>query len=101
MPGINGDEPELVSIVREGEKERRESYKEKISLYLKSKGFKISYKKDTLILDFKDKEEIHEVFYCLAFKNKVPEEKKNEIDKFLDARVHNYKDEFYIIHAEF
>ncbi|MFH1308379.1 MAG: hypothetical protein ABIH72_06015 [archaeon] len=103
LPGIKGNEPELISIQNKNEKERRINYRKIISDYLLSKGFKITYKENILRLDFKDAQEIKEVFYCLAFKNKVsefPEEVKGKIDEFLEKKVHNFQDGFYCIIAE-
>ncbi len=102
IPGIEGDEPKLVSIVRKNERQRREKMKKEISSFLKKKGFKINFKQGILNLDFKDKKEIRETFYCLAFKNdeKTLSRYRNKINKFLDDKVHNFKDGFYILHAE-
>jgi hypothetical protein len=100
MPGIKGDEPELVSIVKPGEKQRRKDYKRQISEYLSSKGYQVSHKQGTLTLAFANEQEIRETFYQLAFKNEVPPDKKSEVDAFLDPRTHNFKDGFYIIIGE-
>jgi ubiquinone/menaquinone biosynthesis C-methylase UbiE len=102
MPGIKGDEPKLVSLVRKGEKERRLKYREQITKYLNSKGFKVreDYKDTIIHLVFANEKEIQEVFHCLSFKNEsLPVKIKQKVDKFLANRVKSYKDGFYIIHG--
>ncbi|OGJ21477.1 hypothetical protein A3K73_00735 [Candidatus Pacearchaeota archaeon RBG_13_36_9] len=99
LPGMDGDEPELVSIVKPGEKERRRDYKKHITSYFKGKGYEVKTKYGLLKLDFKNKEEIRDVFYCMAFHGEELGDKKEQIDKFLDARTHNFADGFYILHA--
>jgi ubiquinone/menaquinone biosynthesis C-methylase UbiE len=99
MPGIKGDEPKLISLIRKGERKRRLEYKEFISNYLTSKDFKVDFKENILKLEFFDEQEIRDVFYSLAFKNKLTEKEKIKINKFLDKRVRTFKDGFYIIHG--
>ena len=99
MPGIKGDEPKLVSILRQGEKERRIQYRDNIIKHFEERGYRTEIKYGILKLDFKDEEEIRGVFYCLAFKNEELGKKKKRVDKFLDKRVHDFKDGFYIVHA--
>lgn len=100
MPGINDDLVKMKSLVFPGEKEKREEYKRKISRYLKQKGMKVSYKEETLKLDFADEEEIKGVFYCFDFKNQDIGDKKKKVDAFLEKRVHNLKNSFYCIIGE-
>jgi len=102
MPGIKGDEPKLVSIVRKGEKERRIGYREQITKYLKSKGLRVNddYKDRILEMVFSDEKEIKGVYNCLAFKNEsIPLKARQKVDKFLASRVKSYKNGFYIIHG--
>jgi len=99
LPGINGDEPLLVSITNPGEVERRKSYRDNITEYLQQKGYSVNIKEGILKLDFKDTNEIREVFYCMAFHGEELGDKKEQVDKFLDARTHNFADGFYILHA--
>ena len=100
LPGIKGDEPKLVSLIKPQEKERRLEYKQKISDYLRTKGYFLDYKEGMLKLDFASSEEIRDTFYCLAFKNESTDKQKTKVNKFLDSRTHNFKDGFYCIHAE-
>lgn len=111
MPGIDDDITKMISIVRPGEKERRDGYKDQISKYLEGKGFKIDYKEATLKLDFENFDEIAGVFYCFDFKNWEADtaskdavghigDKKEKIDEFLGNRVHNLQDGFYCLHGE-
>ena len=100
MPGTHGDEPDLVSIVRFGEKERREEYRRKISNALVSYGFFVNYKSDILKLDYKNFQEIKEVYYCLAFKNEALLDKKQDVDVFLSDKVHDFKNGFYCLWGE-
>ena len=99
LPGINGDEPNLVSIVKPGEIERRKAYREQIVSYFKGKGYKVNIRGGILKLDFKSKEEIREVFYCMAFHGEELGDKKEQVDKFLYSKAHNFSDGFYILHA--
>ncbi len=99
IPGIEGDEPELVSIVKPGEKERRIAYREKVTSYFEERGYSTSLKEGILKLDFASEQEIRETFYCFAFHGTELGDKKEPVDRFLDARVHDFKDGFYILHA--
>ena len=102
MPGIKGDEPKLVSLSRKGEKERRESYRAKITRYFNSKGWRVNddYKEKILRLEFANEKEIQGVFNCIAFKNaSLPVKVRQNVDRYLATRAKNFKDGFYIIHA--
>jgi len=100
MPGIKGDEPKLVSLIRPGEKQRRKKYKTIVSKYLRSKKYKVDFKDNILKMNFKNKQEIRQTYYSLAFRNDLTPSQKNKVNKFLDKRIHNYKNGFYCIHAE-
>jgi SAM-dependent methyltransferase len=100
IPGIEGDEPKLISIVEKHEEKQRKQYKKAISDYLFNKGYKIKYQEDILRLEFKDEQEIYEVFKCLAFKNQVLADKEKEVKRFLSYRVRNFQDGFYCLIAE-
>jgi len=100
MPGIKGDEPKLVSLVRRGEMKRRREYKQKISGFLSAAGFKVSSKEEILRLVFKDPQEINDVFYCMAFKNEPLGKKQEKVDSFLKKIYNKFADGFYIIIGE-
>ncbi|MBS3075716.1 methyltransferase domain-containing protein [Candidatus Pacearchaeota archaeon] len=99
MPGIKGDEPKLVSIVRPGELERRMQYRKQIKTYLESKGYDVDAKDEILRLDFQSEIEIRDVFYCMAFKNELTEPQKEKVNKFLGSRIHNFQDGFYCVYG--
>jgi len=99
LPGINGDEPTLVSIVKPSERERRRGYRDRLLAYFEGKGYQVDTRDSMLRLDFKDAKEIREVFYCMAFHGEELGDEKEQVDKFLDARIHNFADGFYILHA--
>ena len=102
MPGIKGDEAKLVSLVRKGEKERRMQYRGRITRFLTAKGWRVddNYREKTIRLEFANEKEIQGVFNCLAFKNaSLPLKTRQKVDSFLNKRVKNFKDGFYIIHA--
>ena len=90
----------MKSFVYPGEKERREEYKKRISRHLKQNGMRVSYKEETLLLDFETEEDIEGVFYCFDFKNQDIGNKKAKVDSFLEKRVHNLKNSFYCIIGE-
>jgi len=100
MPGIKGDEPKLVSIVKPGEKQRRQTYKSQISRYLRSKAWKVNFTDNILRMDFASKQEIRQTYYALAFRNDLTPIQKTKINAFLDKRIHNYRNGFYCIHAQ-
>ena len=97
MPGIDDDLVTMKSLVFPKEKNKRESYKEKITQSLKNKGYSVRYKEADLQLDFKDVDEIKEVFYCFDFKNELNFKNKEKVDNFLESHVHSMKNSFYII----
>jgi len=99
LPGIKGDEPLLVSIVKPGELEKRRGYRDHLTSYFKDRGYKVNIKDSVLRLNFKDTKEIREVFYCMAFHGEELGDKKEQVDKFLERRTHNFADGFYILHA--
>ena len=100
MPGVDGDSPQLVSIIRPGEKERRETYRRRISNSLVANGFYVDFKSDVLKMDYKNFQNIKEIYYCLDFKNKALLDKKQEVDEFLNARIHDFQNGFYCIWGE-
>ncbi len=100
MAGIEGDEPTLISLVRDNEKKRRTEIRKKVSDYLQNKGFKIKFKEEILRLEFKDEQEIYDVFKCLAFKNEDLGDKDDKVRKFLSSKVKNFQDGFYCLIAE-
>jgi len=100
VSGIDDDLVKMKSIVFPGEKERREGSKKQVSEYLKNKGFKIDYKDAVLKLDFKNFDEIAGVFYFFDFKNEDIGDNKEDVDKFLKAKIHNLKNSFYCLHGE-
>jgi ubiquinone/menaquinone biosynthesis C-methylase UbiE len=99
MPGIKGDEPRLISLVKKDEKARRQTYQNKISKFLKSSGFEVEIKEGILRLEFLNEQEIREVYHCMAFKNELDEKQKKKVNNFLDKRIKTFKDGFYIVHA--
>lgn len=101
MPGLEGDDAELASIKDEDEKKKRLECKEKIVNYLKDIGWKVNIKENTLKLDFKDGETARKTFYCLTFGNNLTPEQKEKVDLFLsEDKIHNFKDDFYVLWAE-
>jgi len=101
MPGIKGDEPKLVSIVKKGEKERRMQYRGQITRFLIAKGFKVdeNYRERLLGMAFTSSKEIRETYYCLAFKNSLSDKDRKKVDRFLDRRIRSYQRGFYMIHG--
>lgn len=53
-----------------------------------------------LKLDFNSLNEIRETFYCFDFKNSLDDKQKIKVNKFLDPKVHYFKDGFYCIIAK-
>lgn len=100
MPGINDDVVKMKELICPLEKQRREEYRKDISRNLKNLGYKISYKSESLKLNFPNKKTIRETFYCFDFDNKLTSEEKKKVNNYLDKKVHNIRDDFYCIIAE-
>ena len=101
MPGLDDDTVKLRNLINsENEKQKRQQYKKQITKNLRNLGYKISYKQESLKLNFPNKKTIRETFYQLDFNNQLTSKQKQKINKFLDKRVHNFKDDFYCIIAE-
>jgi hypothetical protein len=101
MPGLNGDDANLASIAEPKEAEKRKECRKNIENYLKREGWKTSIKEATLKLDFRDEETARKTFYCLTFGNNLTAEQKAKVDNFLSGkRVHNFRNDFYVLLAE-
>jgi len=102
MSGEKGDIPTMRKFVlNQDESKKRQEIKQNLINHFQRLGYETNTKNQTTLkLDFPDLNTIFNTFHFFDFKNQLSEKEQEKLKDYLKDKIHNFKDNLYIFHAE-